>query len=221
MKTLILACKTLERELQVAMERQNCHDAIVWFESGLHNTPKKFKEALQMMIDQATDYDRILMAMSFCGNVVCGLRSGNATLVIPRAEDCISLVLGSAENRSSIPDAGHTYFMTEGWLQGERNIWVEYQYAIKKYGQKTGEEIFQMMLGNYQALALIDSQVGDLTETEIEMEKIAKHLHLTYRKLNGTTSFLEALFEPILDPARFLVVAPHDVVALPSLSQLY
>lgn len=49
------------------------------------------------------------------------------------------------------------YFMSKGWLQGERNIWVEYLRAREKYGEDTAREIMAMMFGSYQKLGILDT----------------------------------------------------------------
>ncbi len=222
MSTLLIACQTLENELNYALKKSPHKFDIVWFESGLHNFPKKMNKALQELIDDASGkYDTALMVMGFCGNSVAGLNSRGMTLVIPKVDDCISMLLGSCKNRMTIPDAGHTYFMTDGWLKGERNIWVEYQYTMEKYGEEQGEVIFDMMLGSYKALALIDSGAYDTAPTEAEMLNIAKHLKLKYRKLEGTVEYIDKLLTAPYDEERFLIVPPNTEIQLLDLIELY
>lgn len=221
MKTLIIACQTLENELKTALALCGCTYDIIWFESGLHNTPKKLKSTLQELIDKAEGYDKILMVMGFCGNSVAELCSAEHTLIIPRVDDCISLMLGSYKNRITIPEAGHTYFMTEGWLQGERNIWVEYQYTMEKYGEEQGKAIFDMMMGGYETLALIDTHAYDISAVEDEMNKIADALELKYRKLDGTVDYIKELLSEPLNPEKFLIVPPKTTIKSTDLIELY
>ena len=114
METVIIGCKTLENELNCAIEQCSCAYDIKWVESGLHNLPKKLRAALQTAIDEAQGYSCALLAFGYCGNSVSGLRSGETTLIIPRADDCISLLLGSNSARAAFPEGKSTYFMTEG-----------------------------------------------------------------------------------------------------------
>lgn len=221
MKTLIIACQTLENELNHAMGICNCDYDIKWFETGLHNVPKNLCSALQEYIDAASDYDKILLCMGLCGNAVVGLNSGAHTLVLPRVDDCISLMLGSDEARQNIPDAGLTYFMTEGWLKGELNIWGEYQRTIATYGEEEGELIFDMMLGHYKALALIDTEAYDISAVEAQMPEIAAALKLNYRKLRGSTQYLEDLLNGNWNKQRFIIVPPNTSIDGMDILDLY
>lgn len=221
MKQIIIACKTLENELNMAIDATNCTYDVAWFPAGLHNTPTKLTEALQELIDQATDYDVALFAMGFCGNSVAGLHSRHLTLVIPRVDDCISLVLGARATRANLPDGHSTYFFTEGWIQGERNLWVEYQYTIERYGKKRGESIFQMMLANYKNLALIDTHCYELEPVEEQVKHMASTMGLAYKKLEGTTSYLEALLQSSWNSEQFLQIPPNSTIETLQLQDLY
>lgn len=140
MKTYILACSTLQEELNDAMKQTNLDIPVIWLKSGLHNVPRKLNAALQEAINQAEGEgaEQILFAFGFCGNAMAGLASSTARLVIPRADDCITLLLGSFKRRQAIQSEQGTYFMTKGWLDGERNIWTEYRYVMERYGEETG-----------------------------------------------------------------------------------
>ena len=73
---------------------------LVWIDARLHNVKTKLKAALQSILDEASGYDTILFATGFCGNSIAGLSSREASLVIPRVDDCTSLLLGSARKKS-------------------------------------------------------------------------------------------------------------------------
>jgi len=148
--------------------------------------------------------------MGFCGNALAGLDSKDMTLIIPRFDDCISLLLGSCKTKAT---SLGTYFMTDGWLKGERNIWREYEYTMQKYGEETGKMIFDMMLGHYNTLALLDSGCFDLAETEAEMKYIAEVLKLEYVVLPGTLEFLHRLLTGPWDNEVFLTIPPGSIIS--------
>ncbi len=216
----LIACKTIENELHYSMKQTGCQYEICWFESGLHNYPKKLHRRLQETLDSCGDCETVLLAMGFCGNSIVGLKTGKSRLIIPKVDDCISLLLGSSANRQAL-SAHDTYFMTEGWLKGERNIWKEYEYTMEKYGEETGKEIFDMMFQNYHALGMVDTGCYDMSYARKEAERICKKLNLTYRELPGTTSYLQELLTGPWTKERFIIVPPHtqlklDKVTLPS-----
>ena len=210
MNPFIIGCRTLENELNRAIEECGCTYDVKWVESGLHNVPKKLTAALQNIIDTSSDYTHALFSMAYCGNSLSGLDTKELTLIIPRFDDCISLLLGS--NKAKAENLG-TYYVTEGWLKGERNIWKEYEYAVGKYGKTQGEEIFQMMLGHYKTLAMLDTGCFELTCAEREARMISDALHLEYKMIPATIDFIKKLLSYPWDHRLFLQVPPHNVIS--------
>jgi len=212
MDTLIIGCKTLENELTRAVAECSCSYDIKWVESGLHNVPKNLTATLQDALDSSPGYSRALMAFGFCGNAVSGLRTGSKTVIFPRVDDCITLLLGSYGNRTAITGSGGTYFMTEGWLLGERNIWREYQYAIEKYGTETGESIIEMMLEHHKSLALLDTGCFDMDSVGEKVRAIAGVLKLEYMVVPATIGYIKELLTGPWTDESFLVVPPGSTI---------
>jgi len=215
MNTIIISCQTIEDELRAAMKQSGKDYEIRWIESGLHNVPQRLHGALQQMIDSCLGCKRILLAMGFCGNSVLGLHAGPAEMVLPRVDDCVTLLCGSPQKRAETP---YAYFLTDGWLRGERNIWREYQYTIEKYGEKRGSRIFHILFQNYRSVMMLDTGCFDAEKAGREIRKIAETLGLEYGSEKGTISYLTALLEENWDPAKFLVVPPHAVITPEMLS---
>lgn len=209
MSTLIISCKTIEPELKAAMTMSGCTHEVLWLESGLHNTPRKLNLRLQELLDRGTGVDTVLLAMSFCGNSVVGLNTGNFRLIIPRSDDCITLLLGSLEERMK---QKATYFLTEGWLSGERNLWREYEECIRKYGREKGEWIMSAMLEHYRNLALVDTGCAARQDLEEEVRRIAEKLDLNYIRIPGTLSHLRQLLTGPWPADRFVVIPPNSTV---------
>lgn len=202
----IIACKTIEKELLAAMTQVGCQYPVLWLESGLHNWPDKLRGRIQALLDDCRDADTVLLAMSLCGNAVVGLKTGDFSLIVPRCDDCITLLLGSPERRKELPS---TYFLTQGWLDGERNLWAEYQMALKKYGEKRGKRIFSAMLAHYHHLALLDTGCFDRRVLEPVVQDMARELGLEPICLEGTLEYLRTLLTGPWDHARFLTVPPN------------
>lgn len=210
MNTVIVACRTLEQELLCAMERIGCTLPVRWIESGLHNVPKKLNARLQELLDDCGGFDTVVLAMGFCGNSVVGLKTGSFRLVIPRADDCISLLLGQEQRRSF----SATYFLTEGWLKGERNIWAEYQNCVSRYGQEQGRQIFDAMFAHYRFLALVDSGAYDSSAAREQSMDISRQLGLAFRSIPGSLEHIEHLVLGNWDSSTHLILPPNSTVTL-------
>lgn len=205
----IIACETIREELTEVLARTDCRCPVTWLESGLHNLPDLLRTKLQAAIDQAEE-STLLLAMGFCGGALAGIRAERARLVLPVAEDCITLLCGSWERRKQHPC---TYFFTEGWLRGERTIWNEYLHAIERYGQQRADRIFQTMLRNYKTCGFI--RMGFPTEEAAgkEVQRLASHLGLGYETIPGSMSYLQQLLQGPWTEDRFLVVPPGAVIS--------
>jgi len=210
MNPVIISCRTIENELLAAMKATGCSFPVLWLDSGLHNWPDKLRNHIQVLLDRCDEFDTVLLAMSFCGKSVVGLRTHDFQLVIPRCDDCITLLLGSVEKRLSLSG---TYYLTEGWLKGELNIWKEYRLCIEKYGEKRGKRIFAAMLKHYQNLALLDTGCFDRDLMEIQVQKIADGLNLQYIRVEGTLDQIKALLEGKWKKEHFVIVSQNSVVS--------
>ncbi len=217
MKTAIVSCRTLETELTAALRRTGGDYTVSWLESGLHNVPQKLFQQLDELLS-SLEADRVLLAMGFCGNAIAGLRTGDYELIVPRADDCITLLLGSPSRRAEIAKRLSAYFLTEGWMRGERNLWVEYQYSVKKFGEKTARKLADMMFGHYRTLALLDTGLDDMDALLEETRIIAQTLDLEQKVVPATVRFLEELLTGPWNEERFLRVPPHTVIRQSDLS---
>ena len=214
MSTVIIGCKTLENELLRAMSECGCTYDVKWVKSGLHNTPNKLTEALQDVLDSlAGNSSRVIMAIGYCGNALVGLRTGDITLIIPRVDDCISLLLGSYKNKCEHVKDNNAYFITEGWLRGERNIWCEYKYTINKYGEETGSKIFEAMFGNYKTLTILDTGCFDIPSIMGEVKAIADTLKLDHKVVPATIAYIKNLLTGPWNHTSFLVIPPQSVIS--------
>lgn len=211
MTTAVIACRTIETELNRAMELSGISYPVLWLDSGLHVYPKKLNGELEKILSE-TPYERLLFAMGYCGGGLSGLHAGEHELIIPKIDDCITLFLGSLSERRRIGKEYAAYFLTEGWLRGEQNIWTEYLYMVSKYGEETAAELSEEMYGNYRTLALLDTGTEPM-EPLIEKTKIiADTLSLRQQVLPASLSYISALLTGPWDDGRFIKKAPHSVV---------
>ena len=211
MKTVVLTCKTLEDEINFAIEKTGISYPVEWLESGLHNTPKKLYARIQEYLD-SVEADRVLVAMGFCGNSVLGLRTRNFELIIPRVDDCITLLLGSMRTRTKISQEHKAYFMTEGWMRGERNLWVEYKYMVDKYGEEQAKSISEMMFGHYRTLGLLDVGTKPIEPLLQSTRIIADTLNLKQKVFAASVAYIEQLLTGPWPEDRFLIKAPNEEI---------
>jgi hypothetical protein len=192
MKRLLIACETIRDEVEMAMKKQCVEIETVWMPNNLHDSPERLRVALQEEINKAeASYDELLFAYGNCGNGLLGLQSEKATIIIPRFGDCIDILLCEKCNLDRVRT--NTYFLTEGWLRGDRSLDKEYEYNVKKYGEKRAKMVAGIMYKNYKNLMLIDTGAFDVEENLPRVHDIGKLIGLEVVVDQGSISPLEKL----------------------------
>lgn len=212
MKTKYLACETLKDEIQYILRSDTENREIIWLESGLHNFPKKLHQRLQESIEQVKDCDRLVLLFGRCGNSVDQIKNGPFELIVPRVDDCISLLFGSDRARSAYASMNAAYYLTEGWMRGERNLWVEYQHAVEKYGEEEAREIADMMYGHYRQLALLDTGIGAIGELMEKTGIIEETLGLKRCVVPATLDYLTELIRGPWNTERYYIMKPYETL---------
>lgn len=125
MKYKVIACGVFEPYLNHLAEESPNEIVVKALDAGLHARPNDLRLLAQAEIDEASregGYDAIILFYGLCGRGTANLLSRDIPVVIPRAHDCITLFLGSAEAylREFNKNPG-TFYHTLGWIQKSIN----------------------------------------------------------------------------------------------------
>lgn len=213
MSSVVVACQTVSDEVNKALAETGVAHPVIWIESGLHNYPETLQRRLQEQIDRISNVENIILVYGYCGNSLLGLSSRNARLVVPRVDDCISLLLGSCQRRKLLMQEIGTYFLTRGWMVNENNIVKEYERCVERYGKEKAERIFKIMLGHYKRLVLIDTGAYPLDDCLEKSRSFAARLGLKYQIVPGSLGLLKRLLTGPWDD-DFVVLPPGKVLSL-------
>ncbi len=218
MKASIVACKTIENEIVMTMDKLSVNHPVHWIESGLHNYPERLRSNLQETIGGISGSDYTIMLFGLCGNALLGISSTESCLVVPRVDDCISLLLGGNDNRKQLERRATSYYLTKGWLTYENNIWQEYLKSVDKYGKEKTRSLFQVMLKYYTHLVVIDTGAYD-TESFLEETKlIAEELNLSQKVVPADLTLLEKALQGDWSNS-FSLVKPGTTTSLQNLGK--
>jgi hypothetical protein len=178
---------------------------------------------LQETIDNSAGYGTIVLAFGLCGMATVGLKSQSSTLVVPRADDCIAVFLGSQEAylKQQRENPG-SYFLSKGWIEGRIDdtppMTKEYMRLVAKYGEvraKRMQEIFEARqpMRHYKRMAFINtSGESDLTRYKDIARARAASLNLRYEEIAGSTAFMEKIARGEWADG-FIVVPPGRAIA--------
>ncbi|WP_051275971.1 DUF1638 domain-containing protein [Desulfovirgula thermocuniculi] len=209
-RACVIACKVLEEELS-RLAPAGCE--LCFLDQDLHRSPERLRLSLQEALRGARGCDLVLLGYGYCGGALEGLRAGTAPLVVPRVDDCITLLLGShAARRRWGQDA---YFLSAGWLAGEGNIVWEYERCLSRYGEERGTRLMRQLFRHYRRLVFINTgRQGEEAAREAARE-VAGKLGLEFLTCEGQADYLEGLLRgPWDDGERFVRVPPGGEVCL-------
>lgn len=208
----IIACRTLTEEFD---SFRTCGMRIEALASGLHLHADRLRGALQERIDKVTGLtETIVVGYGMCSMGVIGLKAGQSALVIPRADDCIGILLGTREAyKDALRKRPGTYFLSKGWIKAGITLVDDLQRMEARYGKHRAHLVMKRMLRHYRYLAFLDTGKPDEEGYRSFARKAAEMLGLTYGTIRGTRAILQKMVEGPWD-GDFVVKAPGQQVTL-------
>ena len=223
MKTAIICCNTIEDEFKSVMAKTGCETEVVWVEAYLHNEPEKLRAQLQKHLDELDGkVERVLLALGYCGGSVRDLKTHAFEMVILRADDCVSFLVGSVEERTALTSQYCPYFMTAGWMRyEENNLLDEYLQSIERMGLEKANQAYGIMLDAYKGFLLIDTGAYDMEAAEKKLAPMMELLNWKCDRTCGDLSWLTRLITGPWSKEEFVVIPPHSVMDLDELDWMY
>ena len=222
----IIACKVLEKEINFIGEGCGNEIDAKLLEQHLHNEPDKLRDELQAAIDM-TDaseecYDAILLGYGLCSNATAGVISKKHSIVIPKAHDCITLLLGSKEWYKEYFDkySGGVYWYSIGWIDNslmpsEERYEVTYNEYLEKYGEDNALYLMEMeqdWMNKYSRGTYIgwnslpsDYHIGFAKDC-------AEYMKWDFEQLNGSPSLMADFLGGNWRGEDFAVIPPNHAV---------
>jgi hypothetical protein len=172
--------------------------------------------SLQEELDALEEPSLVLIGYGLCGNGLEGLEAGRHTLVIPRADDCITILLGSHQAYAQAQqDHPGTYYLTRGWLEVGAHPLEEYQSLVARFGRESADHVVDTLFGGYTRLCLLASTDADLDACRAEVRDIAEFCSrrwgMSYEERIGS----DALLQGLLDAPHRLDALGEDFVVIP------
>ena len=178
---------------------------------ALHDYPDKLRAELQACIDHTPGDGDVYLCCARCSNGTVGLRGGQHRLILPAADDCIALLLGSRERYLEEHGAQPgTYYYTRGWIDFIEDPYQEYLKIVPKYGEEKAARVARMIMEHYTRVAVIETPgIATLDDKQAYLETVAAFYGLPLERLTGSLRFLEKLVSGPHD-GEFLIVEPGD-----------
>jgi hypothetical protein len=213
--TVVIACRVLE-DLLTRLMPKDLAKQVTLTDYGLHRFPSQLNDTVQEAIESIEEPSLVVLGYGLCGDGLNGIKAGRHTLLIPRTDDCIALLLGSyqAYRREFEAEPG-TYYLSKGWLESGSYPLKEYEEYVEKYGPDDAAWIMDMQYQHYERLLLVGHNQADLGKYRPLAQEIARYCErwgMRYEELFGSDAYVRRLAEvaAALDRADedFLVIPP-------------
>jgi hypothetical protein len=207
--TVIVCCNTLEDELALALKRAHLEYPVVWIEAGMHNQPDKLRDHLNTVLAE-TKAERVLMPLGHCGGACVGLKTGNFELIIPRVDDCLSLLMGSMETRRKTGATAPTYFLTAGWLRHTESMINAFARDSARFGEEKARRIYKVMLKHYRRFGFIETGAYSFAAEKEKIAPLAADMGIAVEELPGDSGWLNRLLTGPWPLAEFIIIPPNS-----------
>ncbi len=211
----VIACKVFQDLLEHFLPPEMA-EQVTFLEYGLHRVPVKLTKAVQEQLDGLREPSRVLLGYGLCGNGLQGVRAGKHTLFIPRADDCIAILLGSYQAYiKEFNENPGTYYLTKGWLESGSDPLKEYQEAVEKYGAEDANWLMDQQYRHYKRLVLVAHSDDDLVAYRPRAREVAEYCQrwgMEYQEVRGSEAYVRDLVEAAgtltESNEQFLVIPP-------------
>jgi hypothetical protein len=216
----VIACAVMEAETEHLIDGMDHIVAYRKLEQGLHNEPDRLREQLQRAVDeleQATDAEAIALVYGLCRRGIEGITARHCRLVVTRAHDCITLLLGSRQRYAQyVAEHPGTYWYSPGWNRhhlppGPGRYHKLRQWYVEKYGEDNADflmETEQQWFSSYGRATYVHLTIGATDDDRRYTRDCADWLGWAYDEQIGDPALLRALLSGEWSDDDFLVIEP-------------
>ncbi len=213
---VIIACRVFQELIQTSLPPDLAGCQTHYLDFGLHRTPARLGEALQASLNALPDPSLVVLGYGLCGNGLLGLQAGRHRLLVPRADDCVAVLLGSRqEYLDRFQAEPGTYYLTRGWLEAGHDPLGEFEAYCERFDGETAAWLLDQQYLHYRRLALVTHSQADLEACRPRARQVAAFCQrwgMAFEEVAGSERLLNKLLwiaaghEPVDD--EFVVVEP-------------
>jgi Protein of unknown function (DUF1638) len=230
MRLRAITCQVFTREMEDILRHCSHQVDLEIVTMGLHDLGASMTPRLQERIDAAdtSGYDAIVLGYALCGRGTEGLHAGRTPLVLPRAHDCIGILMGSRQQHHSYFESHPgVYYRSRGWIEfqkpeqrlqpawateraklGEQRTLEE---LIAQYGEDNGKYLFEQFTAyrrRYSGLTYISTCPHGEDASREQAREEARREGWFFEEVCGSRRLLEQLVNGPWGAEDFLVVPP-------------
>lgn len=197
---------------------------------GAHDRTDNLRELIQQKIDETEEkggYDAILLGFGLCGNSTAGLTARSIPLIIPRAHDCCTILLGSRDkfmehfkdnlskewSSTGYMERGENY-LRESEVGKSLGIKTDYDEFVEKYGEENAKYLWETLhpeLNDNELIFIDIPETSHLGYCE-KLKALASEQGKTVKVIEGDARLINGLIEGNWDEKEFLIVPPGKTI---------
>lgn len=223
---VIITCRVLVSALERLLPADLAREVTV-LDYGLHRVPVKLTDGVQAAIDMVEAPSLIVLGYGLCGNGLRGIESREHTLLVPRTDDCIAILLGSYRSyiRRFQTEPG-TYYLTKGWLESGSDPLREYNEYSVRWGEETAMWLMDQQYSHYKRIALVapnPEEMAQYRERAQEVARFCERWGMTYEEVLGSDDYVDGLIRAAIhlrDTGNLPAGMAADYLVIPPGSQI-
>jgi len=195
---VVVTCKVLSSVLERLLP-PGFAEELRLLDYGLHRVPSKLTAALQDELDRIEQPSLVILGYALCGNGLKGIRAGLHTLLVPRTDDCIAVLLGSYKQYmhqfSAVPG---TIYLTKGWIESGSHPLKEFHEYSAKYGDEQSLWILDQQYQHYERLALVAPNPEEMSAYRPQAQEVGRFCErwgMRYEEIMGSDDYVRRLVE--------------------------
>ena len=212
--TVILGCTSLKEYVDETQRKLGTSIPAKYVSRLYHRDPQEMKEhLLEALKDLPEGTDTVLVSMGFCGGSWEDVRAPYR-LVIPRVDDCVSLLLQLGDEvRSNLKEDGHLYVRHKDPSKESFKAIFDHMADSQDLDQETRDKYHKVWQSYYSEIDIMDTGINGSTMPDYEetVRRDAEWLGAALAHVPAGTHLLEKLIKGEWDE-QFLVLEPGEPV---------
>ena len=204
-KTVILSCTSLKDYVELTQKKLNTDYPVIYLSRLYHRDPAEMREHVISALEGLDpEVETVLVSMGFCGGSWDKVKVP-CRVVIPRVDDCISLLLQTTDEPvSNLKKPDHLYVKDKD--PDKENFKSIFDHLTKDIDEETKKRYHEDWMRYYREIDIIETEINDSRRPEYA-EKVkadADWLQAEMAYVPGGTHLLEKLISGNWDE-QFLV----------------
>lgn len=238
MRLRCIGCEVLARPLYDAAARSRHAVDVTLLRRGLHDTPVTLRARLQAEIDRVIpgSADAVVLGYGLCGGATAGIAAGAVPLVLPRAHDCVTVLLGD-RRRYAREFAAHpgTYWYSADYVErsaprpgdaatgllgigasSPADVQAAHASFVERFGVDNADFLMEALgawRAHYDRAVFVDSGLGDPAQVESLARDEAGRRGWAFERMPADLLLLRRLLDGDWRPDEVLVLQPGERLA--------